>query len=59
MTEKIKIKYKVSAIGSLAKHKLSLKGLGLRKLNQIVELNATPEVLGMVKKVSHLIEIMR
>ena len=31
--------------------------LGLRKMNQVVEHDATPQILGMVKKVNHLLEV--
>jgi large subunit ribosomal protein L30 len=35
-----------------------LDALGLRKMNAIVEHSATPQILGMVKKVSHLIAVV-
>ena len=36
----------------------SLDALGLRKMNSIVEHNATPQILGMVNKVSHLVIVV-
>ena len=37
--------------------KRTLVALGLRKLNATVEVNATPQILGMVKRVAHLIKV--
>jgi large subunit ribosomal protein L30 len=37
--------------------KRTLLALGLRKMNQSVEHTATPQILGMVKKVSHLVKV--
>lgn len=34
-----------------------MEALGLRKMNQTVEMNATPEILGMVRKVNHLVKV--
>ncbi|MCF0203924.1 MAG: 50S ribosomal protein L30 [Muribaculaceae bacterium] len=53
----IKIKQVKSRIGRPAVQKKTLDALGLRKMNQVVELEATPQVLGMVKAVSHLVEV--
>ncbi len=55
---KIKIKQVRSAINRPARQKATIKALGLRKLNQTVEHEATPQILGMVKKVQHLIEVV-
>jgi len=54
---KIKIKYIKSKIGSSARQKRTLQALGLRKLNSTREIEATPQIMGMVKKVSHLITV--
>ena len=54
---KIKIKYIKSKIGSTERQKRTLQALGLRKLNSTRELEATPQILGMVNKVSHLITV--
>jgi len=35
-----------------------MEALGLRKINATVEVEGTPQVLGMVRKVSHLIEVV-
>ncbi len=37
--------------------KRTLVALGLRKMNQVVEHEATPQILGMVRKVSHLVQV--
>lgn len=54
----IKIKQIRSRIGSPNDQKRTLDALGLRKINQIVEHEATPSVLGMVNKVKHLVLII-
>ena len=55
MVKKIKISLVKSTIGSVQSQIASVKGLGLRKLNSQSILDETPEVLGMIKKVKHLI----
>ena len=52
---KRKIILRKSTIGSQKDQIATVKGLGLRKLNSFVIRNLTPETMGMVKKVSHLI----
>ncbi|CAM1372793.1 50S ribosomal protein L30 [Tenacibaculum litopenaei] len=54
---KIRVTQVKSQIGRLKNQKLTLEALGLRKMNQTVEHNATPTVLGMVKKVQHLVSV--
>jgi large subunit ribosomal protein L30 len=54
----IKIKQVKSAIRRTARQKATIQALGLKKLNQIVEKEATPQILGMVKKVQHLVEVV-
>ncbi len=53
---KIKIKQLRSKIGRPENQKRTLIALGLGKINRTVELEATPQILGMVKTVSHLVE---
>lgn len=55
---KIKIKQTRSAINRSKRQKRTIQALGLKKLNQIVEKEATPQILGMVKKVQHLVEVV-
>lgn len=54
----IKIKQVKSAIKRPAVQKATIKALGLRKLNHVVEHEATPQILGMVKKVQHLVVVV-
>ncbi|MBH07858.1 MAG: 50S ribosomal protein L30 [Flavobacteriales bacterium] len=56
--EKIKIKQIRSRIGRPKDQKRTLDALGLNKINKVVEHNATPQIIGMVNKVNHLIKIL-
>ncbi|BAK24360.1 50S ribosomal protein L30 [Porphyromonas gingivalis TDC60] len=58
MMAKIKIQQVRSRIRCPKDQKRTLDALGLRKLNQIVEHEATPSILGMVNKVRHLVLIV-
>jgi large subunit ribosomal protein L30 len=58
MAATIKIKLVRSPICTPEKHRRVLKGLGLRKLNQVVERPDTAGFRGMVKKVPHLLELV-
>ncbi|MGB2118264.1 MAG: 50S ribosomal protein L30 [Schleiferiaceae bacterium] len=55
---KIKITQKRSVIGRSGRQKATMEALGLRKINATVEVEVTPQILGMVRKVSHLIEVV-
>lgn len=54
---KIKVKKVKSAINRTQRQKRTLKALGLKKIGQVVEHEATPSILGMVNKVSHLVSV--
>jgi len=54
----IKVKQLRSGIGFQRKQKETLRSLGLRRLNQVVELPDNPSVRGMVYAVRHLVEII-
>ena len=54
---KIKIKQVRSQIGRPESQKRTMAALGFRKMNQVVAHEATPQILGMVKKVEHLLEV--
>lgn len=54
----IKIKQVKSAIKRPARQKATLQALGFRKLNQVLEKEATPQILGMIKKVEHLVVVV-
>ncbi len=53
----IKITQIKSAINRPKRQKLTLQALGLGKLNKTVEHNDTPQILGMINKVQHLLRI--
>jgi large subunit ribosomal protein L30 len=55
----IRIKQVKSAIKRPERQKLTLKALGLRKMNQVVEHEDTPQIVGMVAAVSHLVEVVK
>ncbi|WP_027138510.1 50S ribosomal protein L30 [Gaetbulibacter saemankumensis] len=54
---KIKVKKVKSAINRTLRQKRILESLGLSKIGQVVEHDATPSILGMVAKVSHLVSV--
>ncbi|MFM7595365.1 MAG: 50S ribosomal protein L30 [Flavobacteriales bacterium] len=54
----IKIKQVRSAIKRPADQKATIKALGFKRLNHVVEKEGTPQVLGMINKVKHLIQII-
>lgn len=54
---KIKVTQVKSQIGRLKNQKRTLEALGLHRLNQTVEHEATPSIVGMVNKVSHLVSV--
>ena len=56
--KKITIKQVRSRIGRPIDQKRTLDALGLKKINSTVEHNSSPQILGMVKKVSHLIKVL-
>ena len=55
--KKIKITQVKSGIDRSERQKLTLQALGLNKMNATKEVEATPQILGMVKKVNHLIKV--
>jgi large subunit ribosomal protein L30 len=54
---KIRITQTKSRIGSTVRQKRTLDALGLRKMHKTVEMEASPQILGMVNKVRHLVKI--
>ena len=54
---KVKVKLVRSTIGRPKRQKDTVLALGLKKLNQTVEHEGTPQVLGMIAKVKHLVEV--
>jgi large subunit ribosomal protein L30 len=55
--KKVKITQVKSAIDRPERQKLTLKALGIKKLNTPKEIEATPQVLGMIRKVNHLLKV--
>jgi large subunit ribosomal protein L30 len=59
MAKAIMAKIKITQVRSTIKRpkdqKATIKALGLGKINRVVEHEATPQILGMVKKVAHLV----
>ncbi|MDO9153061.1 MAG: 50S ribosomal protein L30 [Paludibacter sp.] len=55
----IKIKQVRSKINFPKTQKRTLEALGLKKMNAVVEHEATPQILGMVDKVKHLVEVIK
>ncbi|MER3421962.1 MAG: 50S ribosomal protein L30 [Nitrospiraceae bacterium] len=55
--QSLSIKLKRSPIGTPYRHRLVLRGLGLRKMHETVTRPNTPQVLGMIHKVSYLLDV--
>jgi large subunit ribosomal protein L30 len=58
MADKIRVQLVKSGIGRPQRHKDTLRGLGLTKMNKIKELNDTPAIRGMIAKVTHLVKVL-
>ena len=58
MANKVKIKLVKSLIGTPEKHIKIVRALGLRKTNHVVEHEASDVIMGMVKKIPHLVEVI-
>ncbi len=60
MTDKktMKVKLVRSVHGRLEKHRACVKGLGLRRMHQVVEVEDTPATRGMVNKVSYMVAVV-
>ena len=54
---RVAITWKKSSIGSPRDQRRTLEGLGLRRLNQTVQHDDSPSIMGMVHKVRHLVEV--
>ena len=55
---RVRVKQVKSAIGYDRRQRATLRGLGLRRLNHVVELEDTPAVRGMIRKVTHLVTVL-
>ena len=54
----VQLKWVRSAIAAPVSHKKVIKGLGFTRLNQVIERENTPSIMGMVKKVPHLVKVV-
>ena len=57
MAKPIEVKLIRSPIGRPEKHRRILRALGLKRPNKSVTLYSTPQILGAIRKVSHMVEI--
>jgi len=55
--EKLRIKQIKSGIDRSERQKRTLKALGIKKMHQAIDVDATPQILGMIRKVNHLLEV--
>lgn len=55
---RVRLKQVKSEIGYNRRQRATLKGLGIRRLHQIVEVEDTPSVRGMINKVNHLVTVL-
>ena len=56
--KKIKVQLVRSPIGCKESHRATVRGLGLRKLNSVSELQDTQAVRGMINKISYLVKVL-
>ena len=54
----VKVKWVVSFIGCTDDMRATIRGLGLRRMHQVVERQDTPETRGMIHKVRHLVKVV-
>jgi large subunit ribosomal protein L30 len=57
-TKTVKVQLVRSVISCREDHRATVRGLGLRKLNSVSELQDTPAVRGMINKISYLIKVL-
>jgi len=58
MSNLIKVKLVKSLIGTRQSHRDTVRGLGLRRMNSVSELQDTPSVRGMINKLSYLVKVV-
>jgi large subunit ribosomal protein L30 len=54
----VQLKWVRSAIAAPVSHKKVIRGLGFTRLNQVITRENTPSIMGMVKKVPHLVKVV-
>ena len=57
MANKIKVRLVKSMIGCKKAHRATVRGLGLRRINQTVEILDTPQIRGMIISVNYLVRV--
>ena len=57
-TPRVKVQLVRSPIGCKESHRATVRGLGLRKINSISELEDTTAVRGMINKISYLVKVL-
>jgi large subunit ribosomal protein L30 len=55
--KKLRIKQVKSGIGRTKRQKLTLQALGLKRMHHSIEVTATPQIVGMIEKVNHLLVV--
>lgn len=58
MTKTVKVTLVKGLIGTRESHRVTVRGLGLRRVNSVSELQDTPSVRGMINKVSYLVKVI-
>ena len=58
MANTIKVQLVKGLIGTRQDHRATVRGLGLRRVNSVAELQDTPSVRGMINKVSYLVKVV-
>ena len=57
-TQKVKVQLVRRPIGTKESHRATVRGLGLRGVNSVKELEDTPAVRGMINKISYLVKVL-
>ena len=57
-TKTVKVQLVKGLIGTRDDHRATVRGLGLRRVNSVSELQDTPSVRGMINKVSYLVKVV-
>jgi large subunit ribosomal protein L30 len=55
--ERLKISQIKSSIDEPKRQKRTLQALGIKKMHRQIEVNATPQILGMINKIHHLLSV--
>ena len=58
MANTIKVQLVKGLIGTRQDHRATVRGLGLRRVNSVCELEDTPSIRGMINKVSYLVKVV-